>query len=104
MVRQSASQRGYDATWRKLRRTQLAQEPLCRYCTQQGYTVTAEVVDHIAPVRERPDLRLDPDNLQSLCKECHDKIKTPEDQGHVQQGADATGMPLSGAHHWNTDG
>ena len=70
--RGSASARGYDRTWQKLRLQVLAQEPLCRFCALDGIVTTADVVDHIKAVRDRPDLRLDPDNLRSLCKPHHD--------------------------------
>lgn len=36
------------------------------------------MVDHVIPLRERPDLRLALANLQSLCWRCH-AAKTRED-------------------------
>lgn len=62
------------ARWKKLRAEHLAREPLCRGCG-----APAEVVDHIRPHREDMDLAYDPDNLQSLCKTCHQR-KTRRDQ------------------------
>ncbi|SDH73293.1 5-methylcytosine-specific restriction enzyme A [Aneurinibacillus thermoaerophilus] len=47
--RGSASQRGYDARWRKARQMYLVRNPLCRECQKEGKTVAADVVDHIAP-------------------------------------------------------
>ena len=71
-ARGSASARGYDRAWQRVRLLVLAQEPLCRFCALLGLLVAAEVVDHILSVRERPDLRLDQGNLRALCKACHD--------------------------------
>jgi 5-methylcytosine-specific restriction protein A len=51
----------------------LAREPLCRFCTAKGRVVPATVVDHIETINEAPHLRLDLDNLRSLCKPCHDE-------------------------------
>jgi 5-methylcytosine-specific restriction endonuclease McrA len=73
--RGSRQSRGYDGEWDKLRLQHLAEEPLCRECKHRGYVFVAELVDHILPVRDRPDLRLDRDNLQSLCKKHHDTYK-----------------------------
>jgi len=70
--RASAWARGYDKEWHHLRRAHLALEPRCAACAALGRAIPATIVDHIIAVVERPDLRLDPDNLQSLCKPCHD--------------------------------
>lgn len=71
--RGSARARGYDKTWEKLRAAKLADDPLCEHCEKQGRTTPAQDVDHIIPIRERPDLRLARDNLQSLCRPCHNR-------------------------------
>lgn len=73
--RGSAASRGYDATWRRLRVQFLRQNPLCECddCGAGAIRMTlAEVVDHIIPIEERPDLRLDWSNLRSMSKRCHD--------------------------------
>ena len=70
--RGSAAERGYDRTWRRLRLVVLAAEPLCRFCQAAGQVTAAAVVDHIEPVRQRPELRLVRSNLRALCKPCHD--------------------------------
>ena len=79
-IRQSASKRGYDTQWKKLRQWHIQNEPLCRHCRERGITRAAEEVDHILSVNSRPDLRLDPSNLQSLCRSCHVR-KTRQDNG-----------------------
>lgn len=74
--------RGYDAArrgdpvrrfhvsgpWRTLRAAFLRDHPDCVVCGQP-----TEHVDHILPVRERPDLALDVDNVQALCWSCHSR-------------------------------
>ena len=70
-VRGSAYARGYDAAWRKLRASILQAEPLCRRCAAEGRTRAAEEVHHQQPIAEAPARRLDPTNLEPLCKPCH---------------------------------
>ena len=65
---------GYDGTWRDLRATVLASEPICRRCRNEWATN----VDHIEPLRVAPARRLDMTNLQPLCDECA-KRKNAED-------------------------
>jgi len=43
-------------------------------CEREGRIVAAEEVDHILTIADRPDLRLDPNNLRSLCHQCHAKV------------------------------
>ena len=72
-VRGGADARGYDARWRKARKTFLEQHPLCAECQRNGRLTPATVVDHIVP--HRGDMRLfwDEKNWQPLCKSCHDE-------------------------------
>jgi 5-methylcytosine-specific restriction protein A len=69
--RGSASSRGYDTAWQRLRVQVLMDEPLCRFCTGQGRVTPARDVDHILPITQRPDLRLVRSNLRPLCQPCH---------------------------------
>lgn len=82
--RGTAAQRGYDATWRRLRLTVLAEEPLCRLCRAAGKLTPAAEVDHVVPIAERPDLRLDRENLRPLCKPCHSRV-TATQQGFARR-------------------
>lgn len=66
------------AAWRRVRRAALNRDGgMCQICMQRmrdGYGIRprrAEMVHHRIPVRERPDLALDLDNLVSLCNQCH---------------------------------
>ena len=69
-TRKSSAERGYDASWRRLRNTFLSFYPLCQKCG-----LIASVVHHIKPIKTHPDLRLDWDNLMPMCRECHEKIE-----------------------------
>ena len=55
-----------------LRPNQLMREPWCRECARRGIRTRATVVDHIQPHRGNWARFIDRDNLQSLCKSCHD--------------------------------
>ena len=46
----------------------------------------ADMVHHVIPVEERPDLALNLSNLRSLCNECHNKE-------HPEKGRQATQQP-----------
>jgi hypothetical protein len=70
--RGSAQARGYDAAWDRLSQRHRRREPLCRECLFRGRRQVWELTNHTIPVRDRPDLRLDRDNLSSLCQRCHD--------------------------------
>lgn len=73
--RGSATERGYDARWRKARLVHLAEYPLCVMCQARGEIRAATVVDHIVPHRGDPVLFWDPSNWQSLCQPDHDRHK-----------------------------
>jgi len=51
----------------------------CRSCGARGRLE----VDHVEPVRTRPDRAYDPSNLQSLCARCHTR-KTRIECGHPE--------------------
>lgn len=58
--------------WRKLRALQLEKFPLCNHCERDEVVTVATVADHIVPVKKGGD-GYSMDNLQSLCKKCHDR-------------------------------
>jgi 5-methylcytosine-specific restriction protein A len=78
--RTEASQKGWYNTpeWKVTRDKRKKNNPICQRCESKGYIRPMNVVDHIIPVDERPDLFLEYDNTQSLCDTCH-IIKTNED-------------------------
>lgn len=57
----------------ELRPTQLLREPWCRECAKRGIRTRATVVDHVDPHQGDWTKFIDRDNLQSLCKHCHDR-------------------------------
>lgn len=85
-----------------LRKQQLTKEPLCRLCAQRGTVRVATIADHMTPHKEDKELFFDPDNLQSLCKSCHDSVKKEQDISGSLRGSDVNGIPLDRNHQWNT--
>lgn len=71
--RGTTKERGYTGGWPSARALHLLHEPLCRHCRALGRVRVATEVDHILDIATHPELRLDDDNLQSLCKPCHSK-------------------------------
>ena len=76
--RPSASARGYNHNWSKIRGMQLRREPLCRECKAAGFVVEATMVDHIIPLEQGGTNEFS--NLQSLCQTHHNK-KTAAERG-----------------------
>jgi 5-methylcytosine-specific restriction protein A len=71
--RGSASSRGYDARWQKVRLFKLAKDGLCEMCEKRGDISAATMVHHIKPISAGGDA-LAYENLMSLCESCHDEI------------------------------
>jgi 5-methylcytosine-specific restriction enzyme A len=67
--RGSSTERGYDATWGKLRKMFLRENPLCNRCPG---VVPATVVHHRIPI-DQGGSRLEGENLEALCSTCHSK-------------------------------
>ena len=59
------------AAWRRLRAAYRDQHPVCEECKRQGKTTPMFAVDHIKPHGGNVGLFWDWDNLQSLCRKCH---------------------------------
>jgi len=65
--------------WRSVRNQALIRDHnLCQDCLQDKLLTPAEVVDHIKPIKQFWQLRLDLNNLRSLCHSHHNS-KTAED-------------------------
>jgi 5-methylcytosine-specific restriction endonuclease McrA len=79
-TRPSASARGLGSDWRKLRDRHLRDHPFCVRCGNP-----ASDVDHIIPRSVAPERRLDPTNLQSLCKGCHSGAKQREERRQYER-------------------
>lgn len=86
--RTSAAYHGWYALpiWKDdLRPNQLLHEPYCRECARRGFRVPAVVADHIKPHQGVWSLFIDRNNLQSLCKHCHDRktMQERQDRGNL---------------------
>ena len=58
------------ARWARIRRHQLLEHPLCKYCLERAIVTPATICDHVEP--HHGDVNkfwLGP--FQSLCKRCH---------------------------------
>ncbi len=76
--RGTRQERGYGNDWLKLRAAKLRADPLCERClAMKPERVTEAVqVHHIKPFHGLDDpLRLDWDNLLSVCVDCHKKLR-----------------------------
>lgn len=69
--------------WRKVRSLKLSADPLCEECKRQGRIKEASMVDHIVPIK-KGGARLDMDNLQSLCRPCHNRKTATEHNSSVR--------------------
>lgn len=80
--------------WQAMRQRHLAEHPLCVYCLMQEIVEVATIVDHVIPHKGDEAMFFDPDNLQSLCKHCHDSDKRLEEQGKTVIRFGVDGYPL----------
>lgn len=71
-------------SWQRLRLYKLSIDPLCEICLKQNLLVEATIVDHKESLTDNYNKRLDLDNLQSLCKTCHDR-KTNEERSRYRE-------------------
>jgi len=66
----SGANRGYDHVWRKISRMKRQEQPVCEVCRIRAATE----VDHVRPFNGIGDpLRTQWSNLQSICRDCHQK-------------------------------
>ena len=85
------------AAWQRLRRSVLAEQPLCQYCPP-GVVTPANTVDH-ANNNPADNTR---SNLVSCCVPCH-SLKTASDMHGrpARLGCDMDGNPSNPLHPWN---
>lgn len=58
--------------WQAVRQQVLDRDHyLCQVCKRAGRITPATTVHHIVPVRADYSRRLDPSNLETICKACH---------------------------------
>ncbi|WP_024558300.1 HNH endonuclease [Franconibacter pulveris 1160] len=80
--------------WYRLRYHQLQKQPLCEFHLKRSLVVSASIVDHITPHKGDETLFHDPDNLQSLCKRCHDSVKQRLEKGGTVTEFDSDGRVI----------
>lgn len=90
--RASATERGYGAEHKRIRRQLLKERPLCEECQRKGRITLATIADHIVPLSR--DGKTEWSNYQSLCRECSDR-KTLKDAGkRYKRRIAADGWPI----------
>jgi 5-methylcytosine-specific restriction endonuclease McrA len=81
--RELSDKRGFrelkTSRWQRARARFLgqAENALCVCCKANGRTAAASLVDHIVPHHGDTALIYDTDNMQPLCRWCHEHIKKP---------------------------
>ena len=71
--RDPTAQKFYDSpAWRKVRQLKMNRSPFCEICSAKNRFAKAGVVDHIVEIRDG-GAPLDLENLQSLCRACHNQ-------------------------------
>jgi 5-methylcytosine-specific restriction protein A len=80
-ARGSAHARGYDARWRRYRRSYLAAHPLCVRCLAEGRVEPATVVHHKVPHKGDEKLFWDPTNHEGVCEPHHNAVVDEGDFG-----------------------
>lgn len=65
----------HSTQWRNVRKAKLMEQPLCEVCLAQGKYTNANMVHHKIELRSPTGWkhRLDLNNLESICYECHNK-------------------------------
>ena len=82
----------HTARWRKRRLQQLRKFPLCAACLRDNHVEAATVAHHLEDHRGDYNLFFN-SPLESLCKECHDKIGSDPEVLGYQRGCDINGKP-----------
>jgi 5-methylcytosine-specific restriction protein A len=89
----SRHQRGYGSHWDKLRKVVLDRDMhMCQSCLSRDRATVANQVDHIKP-RSKGGTD-DLNNLQALCKPCHDAKTITDNGGKLHQAIGLDGWPL----------
>ncbi|AIQ69547.1 hypothetical protein PGRAT_19345 [Paenibacillus graminis] len=74
--RDKTSRSFYKSTaWERAREQALIRDNhLCQHCMMRHRLTLADMVHHIKPISEYPDLALVLENLLCLCNSCHNKV------------------------------
>lgn len=64
----------HSVAWKRAREIiRIRDNGLCQECFKQKRLTVGTIVDHIIPIKQDWNKRLDEDNLQLLCQACHNK-------------------------------
>jgi len=88
------------ARWRRLRKFQLIQHPLCKFCLERGIVTAANVVDHVEPHRGDWTAFVTGE-LQSLCEACHKSAKRQIELRGYRCDVGVDGYPTDPNHPFN---
>ena len=91
------------ARWRRLRKFQLAQHPLCKFCLERGIVTAANVVDHVVP-HKGDWTEFVTGKLQSLCEPCHRSAKRQIELRGYRCDIGLDGLPTDPNHPFNRAG
>lgn len=70
--------------WRALRKFILDRDPYCKRCDGRGIVTPSTVANHITKARDDLTRFFDPNNLEGVCKPCHDSdIQSEERRNSV---------------------
>jgi 5-methylcytosine-specific restriction enzyme A len=85
------------ARWSRIRKHQLREHPLCKYCAERAIVTVATIVDHVEP--HRGDLtKFWTGPLQSLCLHCHNSTKAHVELHGFRPDIGLDGWPLDPKH------
>jgi 5-methylcytosine-specific restriction enzyme A len=85
------------ARWKRMRRYQLQEHPLCKFCLENGCVTVATICDHIEP--HRGDInKFWMGALQSLCHACHVRTKHDIEERGYRRDIGLDGWPLDPKH------
>lgn len=103
--RQTAAERGYDATWQRYSEQYRRIHPLCVPCLLGDRVRGSRCVDHIVPKHSCPSLFWEPDNHCAMCFACHGS-KTRKEPTESWEPRDdrivCCGVDLAAVREWAT--
>lgn len=71
----------HSQAWQTVREQVLARDGYrCQVCKRAGRLTPATTVHHLKSVRQAPALKLDPANLECICRSCHNAEHTERAQ------------------------
>jgi 5-methylcytosine-specific restriction endonuclease McrA len=74
------------AEWQALAaRTREAQHNECQRCKEKGFYSPCEAVHHVMHVKKHPELALSMENLECLCRACHEEAHANKNYINVER-------------------